>query len=461
MRTWLPLAFGASGITAIVVMFWTHFKSVLTRVLSHVVVVNQCSMDLAFVLIAHLNAEAKRSPYGGRTFETIHAFVRPLGRMRRVMLQAFAAGAQVYWLGRRPIWVSVALPKSSGAVRESDGPSIYPATFSYIRGTVDWDALLLAAADRDDERLTQLSRSGRSRYRITRFFGRGAAREGSEGGKLYAEAPNGPRGDIDRLSAGRLLRWNLNDIGPRQSKAALDLLSLSPELKMVIEEIRFWHVEKAWYEERGIPWRRGYLFHGGPGTGKTSLAGALAEDRARPVYVFYLACMQNAEFIMYWQQMLSSTPCLALIEDIDAVFHGRENVTNQYRSGGLTFDCLLNCLDGVERPDGLLTIVTTNQIEHLDPALGRPADPRGASEWTGASSRPGRIDQAVRFKPLDKEGRYKMALRIVRDEGRAWQAMEEGPNDSAVQFQERCVQLALRLKFDERRAQAEKERIAA
>lgn len=452
MPGWLPLALGASGFTAVAVMFWNQFKAAVLRGLSHVIVVNACTLDLALVAIAHLNVEGKRSPYGGRTFETIHAFVRPLGRIRRIVLQAFASGGQVYWLGRWPIWVSVEGSKAGHAPRDSDGPSAYPATFSYLRGTVDWDALLLAAADREDERLTQLNQHGSGRYRITRFFGRGAAREGNEA-KSFAEG-GPPAGGVQRCEAGRLLRWTLDDIGPRQSRAALDMLSLSPELKAVVEEIRFWFAEKAWYEARGIPWRRGYLFHGGPGTGKTSFARALAEDLDLPVFVFDLASMQNSEFIMYWQQMLSSTPCIALLEDIDAVFHGRENVTNQFRSGGLTFDCLLNCLDGVERPDGLLTIVTTNQLEHLDAALGRPEDAHGRLEAAGASSRPGRIDQAVRFKALDDDGRRKMAMRIVRDEAAAQRAMQDGVGDSAVQFQERCIQVALALKFEQRREES-------
>ncbi len=452
MNGWMPLALGASGITAVAVMFWNQLKAVLVRGLSHVFVVNKCSLDVTLTALAHLNVVAKRSPYGGRAFESIHAFVRPLGRIRTIVVQIFASGGQVYWLGRWPIWVSVDGPKAGHESREPSGASLYPATFSYIRGTVDWDALLLAAADREDERLTQLTQRGPGRYRITRFFGRGAAREGNEA-KLFAEC-RPPGGEAARYGAGRLLRWSSDDIGPRQSRAALDMLSLGPGLKVVVEEIRFWYAEKAWYEARGIPWRRGYLFHGGPGTGKTSFARALAEDLDLPVYVFDLASMQNSEFIPYWQMMLASTPCIALLEDIDAVFHGRDNVTNQFRSGGLTFDCLLNCLDGVERPDGLLTIVTTNQLEHLDPALGRPEDAQGRLESAGTSSRPGRIDQAVRFEALDEAGRYKMAMRIVRDEAAAQRVMQDGVGDSVVQFQERCIQLALAVKFEQRREES-------
>src|SRR5262249_17055432 len=144
-------------------------------------------------------------------------------------------------------------------------------------------------------------------------------------------------------------------------------------IKDLIREIELWRTSRQWYVDRGIPWKRGWLLYGPPGTGKTALARAFAEDLNMPIYVFNLAEMSNLELIKAWGEMKGNAPCRALIEDIDNVSQGRENVA---RKGGgllplmlasrndnnnnnnneerksytpLTFDCLLNCLDGVER----------------------------------------------------------------------------------------------------------------
>ena len=69
----------------------------------------------------------------------------------------------------------------------------------------------------------------------------------------------------------------------------------------------------------------------------------IAEDIDLPVYVFDLATLFNNELRAYWREMLTNVPCIALIEDIDAIFKGRQNIAG----GHLTFDCLLNCLDGI------------------------------------------------------------------------------------------------------------------
>ncbi len=136
--------------------------------------------------------------------------------------------------------------------------------------------------------------------------------------------------------------------------------------------------------------------------------------------------------------MLEQVPCLALIEDIDAVFHGRENVavTN---GPGLTFDCLLNCLDGVQRSDGLLTIITTNHLNQIDPAIAQPGV---------IGSRPGRIDRVVRLEGVDDAGRRKIARRVLRDHLQYVPLVcRDGLSDTPAQFQERCASLAIALHF--------------
>merc|ERR1739848_446420 len=59
---------------------------------------------------------------------------------------------------------------------------------------------------------------------------------------------------------------------------------------------------------------------------------------------------------------------ILVLEDIDALFHCRQS---QNRHCPLTFTGLLNGLDGIGNPEGQIFVLTTNHLEHLDPALIR------------------------------------------------------------------------------------------
>lgn len=139
---------------------------------------------------------------------------------------------------------------------------------------------------------------------------------------------------------------------------------------------KFWNSEE-WYHKMGIPYRRGWLFQGVPGSGKTSLVSALAGHYKKNVYILNLSDPDLSD-----TKMLSLLSCvkngsIILLEDIDAAFNRREQKDAQ----GITFSGLLNALDGVASPDGTVVIMTTNHPEKLDPALVRP----------------GRIDQVMDF----------------------------------------------------------------
>jgi SpoVK/Ycf46/Vps4 family AAA+-type ATPase len=160
--------------------------------------------------------------------------------------------------------------------------------------------------------------------------------------------------------------------------------------------------------------------------------------------------------------------------DIDNVFHGRENVArrgsmmslmfardekkgnNQKEGDGLrdsfsplTFDCLLNCLDGVERTDGIFTIITTNDLSKIDPALGKPRKlPDGTTEFI--STRPGRVDKAVDLTYMEPGDKKLMAKRILGEYPDEYLQMLEFIDrypelqETPAQFQERCGQIALK-----------------
>jgi len=154
------------------------------------------------------------------------------------------------------------------------------------------------------------------------------------------------------------------------------------------------------YRARGTPYRRGYLFEGPPGTGKTSLIFALAGHLGRSVYVVNLAAVGGDNDLLAAFNEVDGDG-VVVIEDIDTVeiTHQREEaapVAAAVVHGGvpvpageaarprLTLSGLLNAIDGVAAREGRMLFVTSNRADVLDAALLRS----------------GRIDLRERIEPL-------------------------------------------------------------
>lgn len=144
----------------------------------------------------------------------------------------------------------------------------------------------------------------------------------------------------------------------------------------IVHDVHRFLSRSAWYAKRGIPYRRGYLLHGAPGSGKTSFITALAGHLD-----FHICLLNLAERGMTDDKLthlMSNAPerSILLLEDIDAAFLGRTATSQERQPDGyqpnVTFSGLLNALDGVASGESRIIFMTTNHLERLDPALIRP-----------------------------------------------------------------------------------------
>jgi len=135
---------------------------------------------------------------------------------------------------------------------------------------------------------------------------------------------------------------------------------------------------REWYNERGVPYRRGYLFTGPPGTGKSSFVTALSHTLKKPVYVINLGAFGLSDDNLV--SLLCNVPsgAIVLFEDIDATSRSRTVTKGKKKSDDddkeksfVSLSGLLNALDGIVAKEGRITIMTTNHPEKLDPALCR------------------------------------------------------------------------------------------
>lgn len=172
---------------------------------------------------------------------------------------------------------------------------------------------------------------------------------------------------------------------------------------LILKKLRDFIADRAWYEEMGIPYHMGMLFHGIPGSGKTSIIGALAGELKMNLYILSLASEEMSD--ERFAGLLSEIPpnSFMVLEDVDAAFAARKRKTEEGQAtttGCLTLTGILNALDGFMASEGAIVLMTTNHRELLDPALIRP----------------GRVDFEVEFTTATWNQLYQLYLRFFPDE---------------------------------------------
>lgn len=194
---------------------------------------------------------------------------------------------------------------------------------------------------------------------------------------------------------------------PPRKRGFAGVIGVPQEVHDLVEFMR--HPEP--YRRLGVDLPRGILFWGPPGTGKTSIARALAEELDAAFFAtsgssfveIYVGqgpkhvreLFQAARWAVDPRNAHAKKVAIIFIDEIDAVagsrggFSGGGGGDAEYRN---TVNELLNQMDGFSRADNIYVIAATNTPDHLDAAIKRP----------------GRFDRLVCIPCPDEEARFKI-----------------------------------------------------
>lgn len=148
----------------------------------------------------------------------------------------------------------------------------------------------------------------------------------------------------------------------------------------------------------GVKPPKGVILYGAPGTGKTLLAKAVA-NQTSATFLRIVGSELIQKYLgdgprlvrQIFQVAADHSPSIVFIDEIDAIGTKRyESTSGGEREIQRTMLELLNQLDGFDDRGDVKVIMATNKIETLDPALIRP----------------GRIDRKILFENPDRKISY-------------------------------------------------------
>ncbi|KRY52921.1 26S protease regulatory subunit 4, partial [Trichinella britovi] len=179
---------------------------------------------------------------------------------------------------------------------------------------------------------------------------------------------------------------------PKETYA--DVGGLDNQIQEIKESVELPLTHPELYEEMGIRPPKGVILYGAPGTGKTLLAKAVA-NQTSATFLRVVGSELIQKYLGDGPKLVRElfrvaeehAPSIVFIDEIDAIGTKRyESNSGGEREIQRTMLELLNQLDGFDSRGDVKVIMATNRIETLDPALIRP----------------GRIDRKIEF-PLPDE----------------------------------------------------------
>ncbi|KAL5612687.1 hypothetical protein BROUX41_004222 [Berkeleyomyces rouxiae] len=151
-------------------------------------------------------------------------------------------------------------------------------------------------------------------------------------------------------------------------KASWDAVILDEGMKkaLINDHLSFFNAREK-YEMLGVPWKRGVIYHGPPGNGKTISIKAMMHmlyDMDPPVPTLYVRNLvtwagPEAAIREIFSTARQHAPCYLIFEDLDSL------IGDKVRS------YFLNEIDGLNANDGIFMVGSTNHLDRLDPGLAK------------------------------------------------------------------------------------------
>lgn len=158
--------------------------------------------------------------------------------------------------------------------------------------------------------------------------------------------------------------------------------------KAIIDDVNNFFDNQDTYQRLRVPWKRGIIYYGPPGNGKTISIKAMMNTlykRKQPVPTLYVKTLTSFagpenSINQIFSLARREAPCFLVFEDLDSI------VTDAVRS------YFLNAVDGIATNDGILMVGSTNHLDRLDP---------------GIAKRPSRFDRKYFFPNPNEDERTK------------------------------------------------------
>ncbi|KAI6132141.1 mitochondrial chaperone BCS1 [Pisolithus croceorrhizus] len=261
--------------------------------------------------LAHNSASVSQQRVTGRWFRSHQLSVETAVEQRSngssSAVFKLVAGPGTHWFRYRGAWMQMKRERETRAMQLMSG--------------TPWETVTLTTLSRDRGLFSQLLTEARD-----------LAMKNQEG-KLVIRTAWG-------------IEWK--PFGQPRQKRPLHSVVLDEGTGEKIEwDVRAFLQRRRWYADRGIPYRRGYLLYGPPGSGKTSYIQALAGALSYDICLLNLSERGLTDDRLI--HLFSNAPerSFILIEDVDAAFNKRVQTSEDGYQSAVTFSGFLNALDGV------------------------------------------------------------------------------------------------------------------